>query len=216
MCVLREKSLQKISQPCVQIERRMQCTKAVLSRGFECLFGPFVGNHWVALTRSAHSGHGADRCSINCIETIKEMGRMVFNTLANASMVHAEKTTAPERDLESFSRHFAIVLLPQGWTSLVSQATFKHPLESWRRSLFFQENTLPSFLLCTLGLVLLLRTLDLRPNTTASYLPVPLVTLQYSLLPKMDYGRYTGGVLAVCHVFPTATTNYVTNTIHKL
>jgi len=86
----------------------------VLSRSFERLLGPFVRNHWVALTSSAHSGDGADRCAIKGVETIEEMGRMVFDTLADARMVHAEKTTAPERDLELLSRHVAFVLASTG------------------------------------------------------------------------------------------------------
>lgn len=134
----------------------MQRTKVVLSRSFERLLGPFVRNHWVALTSSAHSGDGADRCAIKGVETIEEMGRMVFDTLANARMVHAEKTTAPERDLEFLSRHVDFVLASTG-CSLASALRLPSSTR-WspvRWSLFFRENAVLSFLLCTLRLLYL-------------------------------------------------------------
>ena len=100
MCVLRQKPLEKIVQPCIEIERRMQHTKSVLSRGFERLFDPLIGDHRVALASGTHCCNGASRCSVKRIKFGEEMGRMVFYTFANTGVIHAEKATTPERYLE--------------------------------------------------------------------------------------------------------------------
>ena len=100
MCILRQKPLEEIAQPRVKIERRMQHTKSVLSRGFERLLDPFIGDHRVALASGTHCCNGASGCSVKGIKFGEEMGRVIFHTLANTRMIHAEKATTPERYLE--------------------------------------------------------------------------------------------------------------------
>ena len=185
MCVLRQKPLEKIVQPCIEIERRMQHTKSVLSRGFERLFDPLIGDHRVALASGTHCRNGASRCSVKRIKFGEEMGRMVFYTFANTGVIHAEKATTPERYLELLtgrhkSRSMTIercLLLPLGAQlclplrpGYLQACTLCHATQRSREicGLSFQNSFL-LFALCTMALLytvtLRISAGDLRPNT---------------------------------------------------